>query len=249
MACKCIIELNRKRIKPIFIYLIAVSYNTRINLHFTISLCLQTTMPSPEPSIPPSILSDLTNSNPSPSIANSLKVKLYCLLIVGSFYYVPAALIAIRKRVKDRRRRLCLFLALLTAYLLPLSQWPMLRDMSLWEDLRKYFQVRIVNAENLPSLSKGTTTTMPSENAPGSIFAVFPHGIVPFPLGLLQFGHLNKLFSSLRITMASVVQYIPIFGQLLLLGGGIDASYPVLAKAISNVRILNISHIYYLELY
>ncbi len=152
---------------------------------------------------------------PPPGHAQRLKVKLYCLLIVGSFYYVPAALVAINKRIKDNKRKLYLFLGLLCVYLMPLSQSELVRDLPLWEDLRRYFQVKIINPQNLPAntiqtISSTAASTISSSSSGGqtvgSLFSVVPHGIVPFPLGLLQFGYLNKLFSGLRISMASVVQ-------------------------------------------
>jgi hypothetical protein len=127
-------------------------------------------------------------------------VKLHCILIVGSFYYVPMIIAYINRKIKDKRKRMIYFLALLSLYLLPLRQSNLIKNSFTWDLYQKYFNIKIVNIDNIPNKSFSDASSKKN------IYGVIPHGIVPFSLGLLQYGKMNELFGGLRITMASIVK-------------------------------------------
>ena len=64
------------------------------------------------------------------------------------------------------------------------------------------------------------------------MYGVAPHGIVPFSLGLMQYGDLGHFFASPRIATATIVKYIPVFSHMLFWGGAVEATKSEISKVL-----------------
>jgi len=147
------------------------------------------------------------------------------LLVIGCFYYLPAILAYAAAAAKDQKRRAAVLLSALASVVLtravPWSSWPAYRQSGLWEHFLSYWRVRVVGH---------AASLVPGRQA---VIGVSPHGIVPYSLGLLAFGRLQTLFNSPRIVIASVVRWIPVFAQVLLWGGAVEATDSAIAAALA----------------
>lgn len=170
------------------------------------------------------MLPEVPLSSGERTVLDSGLVGVQSLATVGIFYWIPAALAA-ATRLKDRRRQALIVLTTLASIVLsaglPWQNWPAFRQSGMWESVMRYFQVRVVGHRS--SLIAGRQ----------ALYGVTPHGIVPYSLGLLAFGKLSAIFSWPRIVIASVIRYVPIFAQVLLFGGAIEATDEAISSALA----------------
>jgi 2-acylglycerol O-acyltransferase 2 len=146
----------------------------------------------------------------------------HSLLVTGVFYWLPVAVLYVTTRVKSIPKKLALFLAALLAVFVPVKRWDAFAKSSYWDEMLKYFRVQVVGVP--PPLR---------HEANSIVYGVAPHGIVPFSLGLMQYGSLGEFFDAPRITTATVVKYIPVFSHMLYLGGAVEATKSEMAKVLS----------------
>jgi hypothetical protein len=74
-----------------------------------------------------------------------------------------------------------------------------------------------------------------------AIFALTPHGVFPFPLGLAAVGRLNSaVFNNLRPIVASATRLFPVIGHLVKLIDCVDASAPSVHDALEKGRSLGL---------
>jgi 1-acyl-sn-glycerol-3-phosphate acyltransferase len=114
-------------------------------------------------------------------------------------------------------------LAVLLAVFVPVSRWDAFVRSSLWEHFLRYFRVQVI----------GVPPPQPGGRG-GIVYSVAPHGIVPFSLGLLQYGSLGAFMGFPRITTASIVRYIPFFSHMLYLGGAVEATKTEMGKVLQS---------------
>ena len=146
---------------------------------------------------------------PLPGAWTRAVVHSYSVVIIGVFYWLPMSIVFVTTKVKRISRKLGFSLAVLLAVFVPVSRWDTFARSSLWEHFLRYFQVQVV----------GASPPKPGKTG-GIVYGIAPHGIVPYSLGLLQYGSLGSFLGYPRITTASVVRYIPLFSHMLYLGGG-----------------------------
>jgi hypothetical protein len=152
--------------------------------------------------------------------------------VVGVFYWLPAAYILLMKKFRSNARRSMLTLALLLAIFVPVRRWKAFQESPLWDRLLAYFQVQV----------RGIVPTNVDIGAqPGALgaarnilYAVTPHGIVPYSLGLTAYGSLGKLLHYPAMACASVIKYIPIFSHMLFWGGAVDATTDGIRSVLSG---------------
>jgi len=133
--------------------------------------------------------------------------------IVGVFYWLPAAVAFVMKNAHNSSRKCLLGLSLLLAILVPVRRWKSFQESTLWNTLLNYFRLEVRGV--LPQIEK---------NCNGLLYAVVPHGIVPYSLGLTAFGALGRLLHYPAIVTASVIKYIPLFSHVLFWGGAVEAT-------------------------
>jgi len=133
--------------------------------------------------------------------------------IVGVFYWLPMAVVFVMKKVHTTSRKCILGLALLLAVLVPVRRWKSFQESTRWDTLLRYFQLDVHGV--LPQVEN---------NHSGLLYAVVPHGIVPYSLGLMAFGKLGRLLQYPAIVTASVIKYIPFFSHVLFWGGAVEAT-------------------------
>lgn len=139
------------------------------------------------------------------------------LLVIGVFYWLPAVLAYAATSMRDQKRRAAVLLSVMASIVLtrvvPSRPWPAFRSsLGLWEHFMRYWNVRVV----------GDAASLSNSSGP-FLFGVCPHGIVPYSLGLMAFGRLSDFWKNPRIVIASVVKWIPLFAQVLLWGGAVEA--------------------------
>jgi len=160
------------------------------------------------------------------TVLDTAVVTTQSLAVVGVFYWIPAVLAYAATCIKERRRQAAIVLTALASIVLsarlPWQTWPAFRQSGMWESVMRYFQVRIVGHRS--SLIAGRQ----------AVYGVTPHGIVPYSLGLLAFGKLSSIFNHPRIVIASVVRWIPLFAQVLLFGGAIEATDEAISSALAE---------------
>lgn len=149
------------------------------------------------------------------------KMHGFSLLVTGVFYWLPAAIAYVTTRVKSAPKKAVFGIAVLLAIFVPVKRWDAFAQSPFWNEVLKYFRVRIVGHE-------------PPRPYPGRsiMYGVAPHGIVPFSLGLMQYGELGKFFASPRITTATIVKFIPVFSHMLYLGGAVEATKSEIGKVL-----------------
>ena len=149
------------------------------------------------------------------------KVHGFSLLVTGVFYWLPAAIAYVTTRVKSAPKKAVFGIAVLLAVFVPMKRWDAFARSQFWDEVLKYFRVRIVGRE-------------PPRPYPGRsvMYGVAPHGIVPFSVGLMQYGELGKFFASPRIATATIVKFIPVFSHMLYLGGAVEATKSEISKVL-----------------
>lgn len=132
------------------------------------------------------------------------------LAVVGAFFYVPYLIVYLQRKYKTTRQRALGLLALIAALVCPATKSTWVQRLFVWDEYDKYFRTTVVGR--------------PFAKDQQSVFAIYPHGIVPLTLGLTAFGRLNTLFNELRIVVATATRLVPVFSHVLRLGGAVDAS-------------------------
>jgi len=151
-----------------------------------------------------------STSSSSRSWLNAAVVNGQSLAVVGAFFYVPYLVIYLQRKYKTTRQRALALLALIAAILCPATKSTWVQRLFVWDEYDKYFRTTVVGH--------------PFAKDQQSVFAIYPHGIVPLTLGLTAFGRLNALFNNLRIVVATATRLVPVFSHVLRLGGAVDAS-------------------------
>ena len=159
-------------------------------------------------------------------IFGRLAVHLKSLFIIGAFFYTPAY-IYYASKLKNKARTIAYsILAIILAAPVTRSRW--IQQNWLFEQLARYFQIKVVS----------TSPIIPSQQ---TVYAMAPHGIIPFSLGVTAFGRLNTLLNDLKIVTASATRLVPFFSHTLRLGGSIDASATVVDQYLKNGESLGIT--------
>jgi len=145
------------------------------------------------------------------------------LLIVGSFFWVPAiAWYVWRKKCNTRRKKMLAFAILVGLFTLPMPRYSRVHHFSIWKSWYSYFKVRVVGAAKLDATKQ-------------YIFAVTPHGVFPFSLACIGIGKINQeIFNKARVVVASSVQRFPVIGHLLQMIGAVNASKNSVKEALQK---------------
>lgn len=152
------------------------------------------------------------------------------VVLIGSFFWVPACLYYVwRKRCKTRRRK-ALFLGFLVILLTaPLPVDRRVARFSLWNRFLRYFSGKVVGE-------------MAGSTGRQSLFCLSPHGVFPFGIALSSIGRLNEAaFNGLRPVVASVMLRTPIVGHILKLVGAVSASPAAIDDALRKGHSLGIA--------
>lgn len=132
------------------------------------------------------------------------------LAVVGSFFYVPYLVLYLQRRFRTTSQKALAMLALIVALVCPVQRSSWVQKLFVWDAYDAYFRTKVIGRQ-FPVGQQ-------------SVFAIYPHGIVPLTLGLTAFGKLNSLFNNLRIIVATATRLVPVFSHVLRLGGAVDAS-------------------------
>lgn len=138
-----------------------------------------------------------------------LAVYLKSFLVIGAFFYTPLFLFW-ASRLKHYTKALA-YSVLGIILAVPVKRSRLVQKSWILHQLAKYFSIKVVG-NSIPHTTEQT------------VYAMAPHGIVPFSLGMTAFGKLNSLLSDLRIVTATATRLVPLFTHLLRFGGSIDAS-------------------------
>ena len=142
----------------------------------------------------------------------------FSLLVTGVFYWLPAALGFVATRVKSAPKQAVES----HFYLLYLSQ-----------SVNGTPCTKPILERSLQIFSRGIIGHKPHVCLRRiMMYGVAPHGIVPFSLGLMQYGDLGQFFLSPRIVTATIVKYIPVFSHMLYWGGAVEATKSEIGKVL-----------------
>jgi len=114
------------------------------------------------------------------------------LFVVGSFFWFPLLIYYFLKKYKSVKTRITATIALIIILCFPFKKNSWFQNSFLLRQYLHYFQIKVKGAP--PNISKPT------------IFGIFPHGIIPFSVGLTSFGDMNKLFNNLKIAVATATR-------------------------------------------
>eukprot|EP00953_Heterococcus_sp_UTEX-ZZ885_P030530 16136-Heterococcus_DN1.PRE.1 len=190
----------------------------------------------------------LAGSKPQISLSdklNDLIVVTSSLVLIGSFAWVPAATYVVYKRYCKTRRRKIAFWIILTALLtVPLPECRRIRRQrgtsflaavqsvhklerwTLWNRFLRYFSGRAIGY-------------LRSDEQRQALYALVPHGIFPFGIGLGSLGKLNyTAFNSMHPVVASSILRMPVIGQILQMLGAVQANPESVAKALQDGKSL-----------
>ncbi len=143
------------------------------------------------------------------TLIGRLSVYLKSLIVIGSFFYTPLFVLYASRLKRYTKALAYSILGILLAAPVSRSKW--VQKSWILLQLAKYFDIKVVG-KNIPMEAEQT------------IYAMAPHGIVPYSLGMTAFGKLNELLSNLRIVTATATRLVPFFTHTLRFGGSIDAS-------------------------
>eukprot|EP00904_Undaria_pinnatifida_P004885 jgi/Undpi1/1526/HiC_scaffold_11.g04916.m1 len=151
------------------------------------------------------------------------------LVLIGSFFWVPACVYYVwRKKCKTRRRKALLIGCLMLLLTAPLPANRRLTKLALWNRFLRYFSGKAVG-----KLEAGEKQ---------SIFCLVPHGVFPFGIALSSLGRLNaKVFNGVRPVVASVMLRTPVVGHILHLIGAVKASPGPMDKALRQGQSLSLA--------
>lgn len=144
---------------------------------------------------------------------DDVRCVLFQLFINGSLFWVPVLLVWIwRRHCTTRRRKVVFILLVLSLLLYPIRPRPAIRKWKPWNKVHRYHRTSVIleQAEEFP----------PREP---TIYAVFPHGIVPTAPALMATGDFANILGHFRLTAASIVRWCLIYGQLIFLADAIPA--------------------------
>ena len=155
------------------------------------------------------------------------------LVIVGSFLWVPCLLVWSYRRwksVQDKRRRIiyaALFVAALGVYVVAaphknhrVGNWLQVKKWKLWRAWVRFLATEVILDQ--PRNNDNNTKDLAQQDA---ILAFCPHGIFPFAFGVGAIADwAQKIFGAFRPIVASAVLRVPIFGDLVGMINGLDAT-------------------------
>ncbi|CDJ62358.1 Diacylglycerol acyltransferase family protein, related [Eimeria necatrix] len=153
------------------------------------------------------------------------------VLVQGSLIWVPVLLVWIWRRYCTTRRRKILFvLIVLSLFLFPIRPRPGIRQWHGWRNIHRYHRTAAIieGAEHFP----------PREP---TIYAVFPHGIVPTAPAVMATGNFGDLLGHFRLTAASVVRWCLVYGQLIFLSDAIPADKQAMKQTLEKGSNLLVS--------
>ena len=133
---------------------------------------------------------------------SALKEAFICsqsAIVVGVFYWLPLAVAYAAKRARTFKRQGLLALGLVLLYVVPIRHWGTFQRSKLWDHLLNYFSVQVVGVPPPPAAAAA---------GHGIMYAVAPHGIVPYSLGLTAFGSLGELLHYPRMVSASIIKCV-----------------------------------------
>jgi len=142
------------------------------------------------------------------------------------FYWLPLAVAYAAKRARTFKKQGLLALGLTLLYLVPIRHWGTFQRSTMWDHLLNYFSVQV---RGVPP----PTAAAAAGRGGGIMYAVAPHGIVPYSLGLAAFGSLGKLLHYPAVVSASVIKYIPLFAHMLFWGGAVEANADSITQALT----------------
>lgn len=135
------------------------------------------------------------------------------LFVNGSLFWVPALLVWVwRRHCTTRRRKVFFVIIVLSLILFPVRPRPGIRKWRGWRNIHRYHRTS--------AIVEGAETFPPREP---TIYAVFPHGIVPVAPVAMATGDFINVLGHFRLTAASIVRWCLIYGQLIFLSDAIPA--------------------------
>eukprot|EP00752_Nemacystus_decipiens_P007620 g6810.t1 len=152
------------------------------------------------------------------------------VLLIGSFFWVPAYLYHVWRNKCKTRRRKALFLGCLVVFLTaPIPVNRRIARLPLWDRFWRYFSGRIVGELEA---CKGKQ----------SLFCLTPHGVFPFGVALASLGRANgAVFNAAKPVCASVILRTPIVGHIVRLIGAVGASRATMDGALREGHSLSLA--------
>ena len=112
-------------------------------------------------------------------------------IVVGVFFWLPILSAYLYKKLRTTKRRAYAFAALILFTALPMQSIKIFRKSFVWDQFIRYFSVKAFGSRY---------------SAKDSVYAIAPHGIIPFSLGLTAFHDLSTVFNQARIAVAKATR-------------------------------------------
>ena len=130
-------------------------------------------------------------------------VYVQSLVVIGAFFYFPLICYYIYKKCKTTKQKAIAIGSIIFSIICPISSNYIYKHSSfIWNPINQYFRIKVIT-----SITNYMNNIRNDNNNKQSIFAVFPHGIIPFSVGLTNFGNLNKfVFRNLHLVTATATK-------------------------------------------
>lgn len=171
-----------------------------------------------------------SSSSRASELINDGVVATSSVVLIGSFFWVPACVWYVwRNKCKTRRRKALLIGCLMLLLTAPLPANRRLAKLALWNRFLRYFSGKAVGKLEPPGGKQ-------------SMFCLVPHGVFPFGIALSSLGRLNQTaFNGVRPVVASVMLRTPVVGQILRLIGAVTASPGPMDEALRQGQSLSLA--------
>lgn len=144
---------------------------------------------------------------------DDIRCVLFQLVVNGSFFWIPVLLVWVwRRHCTTRRRKVVFALVVLSIILFPIRGRPGFRKWHGWRNFHRYHRTSVIveRSEMFPPRDP-------------TIYAVFPHGIIPTAPGVMATADFGNLLGYFRLSAASVLRWCLVYGQLIFLTDAIPA--------------------------
>ncbi|CBN75192.1 mono-or diacylglycerol acyltransferase type 2 [Ectocarpus siliculosus] len=171
-----------------------------------------------------------TATSGASELINDGVVATSSVLLIGSFFWVPAYLYYVWRNKCKTRRRKALFLACLVAFLAgPMPVTRRIARLSVWNRFWRYFSGSFVGE-------------MDACRGKQSLFCLVPHGVFPFGVALASLGRANEtVFNAAKPVCASIMLRTPIIGNILRMIGAVGASRDTMDDALKQGHSLSLA--------
>ncbi|KAG5187160.1 mono-or diacylglycerol acyltransferase type 2 [Tribonema minus] len=164
---------------------------------------------------------------------NDLFVVANSLVLIGSFFWVPAGAYVFYKKYCTTRKRKLAFAAVLAAIIMvPLPECRRVTRLRIWRMFLRYFSGRAVG-----HLSKDA-----GDHQQQALYCLVPHGIFPFGIAFAALSDFHEsVFNSARPIVANGILHMPVIGHILRMLGAVRASPKAVKAALDKGLSLSLA--------